>query len=75
METVIGILEDLGVEADLENCTTLIDDGILQSLDIVALIEALSEEYGVRIPAREIVPENFNSAEGIYTMMRRLTDE
>ncbi len=75
MDTIYEILEDLGVEADFETCTDLIDGGILQSIDIVNLIGALSDEYGVRIPAKEIVPENFNSAQAIYEMMLRLTDE
>lgn len=75
METIYEILDDLGVDADFETCTDLIDGGILQSIDLVNLIGALRDEYDVKIPAKEIVPENFNSAQAIYDMMMRLTDE
>ncbi len=75
MDEVISILEAMDLDADIETCDTLVDDGILESLDVVALISELSESFGIKIPAREIVPENFNSAEAIYEMVRRLLDE
>ena len=34
----------------------------------------IDEEYDVQIPPAQIVPENFNSAEAIYEMIKRLED-
>ena len=60
---------------DYKTCTTLVDDAYLESLDIVTLISELSDAFDITIPAREITPENFNSAEAMYDMVKRLQDE
>ena len=75
MDEILDILEGLDLDVDFETCDTLIDDGVLASLDIVSIIAELSEEFDITIPARDIVPENFNSAEAMYAMVRRLMDE
>ena len=75
MNEILDILEGLDLDVDFDTCETLIDDGILASLDIVTIIAELSEEFDIIIPARDIVPENFNSTEAMYAMVRRLMDE
>ena len=75
MEALLRILEDLHPEVDFETNKSLIDDKILDSFDIITLIAEISEEYDVKIPVEEIVPENFNSAEALYNLIQRLKDE
>lgn len=75
MEEILDILNGLGLDVDFEHCTMLIDDGILESLDIVTVIAELSDAFDITIPARDIVPENFNSAEAMLNMVNRLLDE
>ena len=75
MDEIIEILSDVVPDVDFENCTTLIDDSILESLDIVSIIAELSDAYDITIPAREIVAENFNSAAALLDMVNRLLDE
>lgn len=75
MDEILEILNGLGLDVDFENCKTLIDDGILESLDIVTVIAELSDAFDITIPARDIVPENFNSAEAMLNMVNRLLDE
>ena len=75
MEEILDILNGLGLDVDFEHFTTLIDDGILESLDIVTVIAELSDAFDITIPARDIVPENFNSAEAMLNMVNRLLDE
>ncbi len=75
MDEILEILNGLGLDADFENCTALVDDGILESLDIVTIIAELSDAFDITIPARDIVPENFNSAEAMLNMVNRLLDE
>lgn len=75
MEDLLRILSDMHPEVDFETCDTLIDDGILDSFDIVSLIAEISEEFDVVISAENIIPENFNSAEALFDLITRLEEE
>lgn len=75
MDEILDILQEMHPDIDFEHETKLIDKKILDSFDIVTLIAELTNEFDVSIPAEEIVPENFNSAEAIHNMIQRLADE
>ena len=75
MTELLEILENLHPEVDFDTCTTLIDDKILDSFDIITIISEINEEFDVVIPAEEIIPENFNSAQALYELITRLADE
>ena len=75
MDSLLEILQDLHPEVDFETCDTLVDDKIIDSFDIVSIISEVNEEFDVVIPAEEIIPENFNSAEALYDLIQRLGDE
>lgn len=75
MEALLDILRDLHPDVDFETNERLIDDKILDSFDIVALIADINNEFDVAIPAEDIIPENFNSAKALYALIERLEDE
>lgn len=75
MERLIEILEEIKEDVDFTAETALIDDGILDSFDILQIISALNEEYDISIPASEIIPDNFNSAESLLKMVDRLQED
>ena len=75
MDELLEILTDLHPDVDFETCDTLIDDKILDSFDIVSIIAEINDVFDVTIPAEEIVPENFNSAEALWDLIERLGDE
>ena len=75
METLLEILNDLHPDVDFETCDTLIDDEILDSFDIVSLIAEISNEFDVTISAKDIIPDNFNSAASLAAMINRLAEE
>ena len=75
MEKLIEILEDIQPDADYENCTTLIDDGILESFAILSIGGELEDEFDISITPAEIIPENFNSAAALWAMVQRLQNE
>jgi acyl carrier protein len=57
---------------DFENETALIDDGILDSFDVVSIISELDNEFDVQVRITELDPENFNSAESIWNLVQEL---
>ncbi len=75
MKKLIEILEDIQPGIDYETCNDLIDGHYLDSLSIISLIAELEEAFDITIPAVEIIPDNFNSAERIMNMIQRLKEE
>ena len=75
MDKLIEILSDLHPDVDFTVEDGLVDNGILDSLDIVTLITEINDKFDVSIPAEEIIPENFNSAEALMALIDRLDEE
>lgn len=75
MEELLELLSDLKPELDFSAEKELIDDGLMESFDVITLIAEIEEQFGIEIPAEEIVPENFNSAEGIWNLIERMQKE
>ena len=74
MEVLLEILEALRPDVDFGREERLVEDGILDSFDIVSIVAELDGALGVRIGAEELVPENFNSAVAMYGMTRSLVE-
>ena len=68
------ILHRLHPDVDLDAATGLVDDGILDSLDIVTLVTELNLAFDISIPAMEILPDHFNSVGALADMVRRVED-
>jgi len=75
MEELIKLLEARRPDIDFRANNALIDDGLLNSFDIVSIIAEIGDVFDVIIPPLEITPENFNSAEALYALISRLEDE
>jgi len=74
MDELLEILTDLHPEVDFETEDGLIDNGILDSFDIITIISEIAETFDVVVPAKAIIPENFNSAQALMCMIERLED-
>ena len=75
MEQVLQILSAVRPDVDFETETALIDDGVLDSFDIVAIVGDLNDAFDIEITVEELEPENFNSAEAIYALVQKLMEE
>lgn len=74
MEELERILKDLRPDIDFNEKKALIDDGVLDSFDIVALVGEIGEAFDVQVGVEDLVPENFNSVEAIWALVKRLRD-
>ena len=72
MEKLMQILQEIRPDVDFENETALIDDGILDSFDVVSIISELDDAFDVQIRITELDPENFNSVESIWELIQKL---
>lgn len=70
-EKILKILKSIRDDVDFENETALADDGVLDSFDMVMLVNELDSAFGTNINVVDIVPENFNSVETITALISR----
>lgn len=69
MEQLLRILNETCPGVDFAKETALIDDGILESLDIVTIVGEIMDEFGVELDVDDLLPENFNSAQAIMDLI------
>lgn len=69
METIYKILESIRPESNFKNSENFIDDGLLDSFDIVSLVNELEEEYDILVDALDILPDNFSSLNAISALI------
>lgn len=72
MEKLMELLKGIRPDVDFENEDALIDDGVLDSFDVVSIISEIDDAFGVQIKINELDPENFNSAEAIWNLIQKL---
>lgn len=70
--SIIEILKNIRPEADFLSARDFIEEGLLDSFDIVTLVSALDAKFNVSIPGTDIIPENFKSEESIENLLKRL---
>ena len=68
---IIEILSEICPGVDFVTETALIDDGLIDSLDIVAVVTELMEAFDVELGVDDLTPENFNSVEAIEDLIER----
>lgn len=74
MEKILEILNGIRSDIDFEKEEKLIDDGILDSFDIVSIVGELCEEYDITITVDQLEPENFNSAKAMLELVNSILD-
>lgn len=70
-EKVLVFLKELRPECDFESSDNFIEDGLLDSVDVIELMAMLEEEFDCDIPGTEVVPENFASVNDIVGIIER----
>lgn len=75
MERLLEILQGIKPGVDFKNEDGLIDKSILDSMAMIRLVSEIGDEFDVEIKVTDLVPENFNSANAIMSLIERLEDE
>ena len=70
-EQIIEILTEICPGVDFAQETSLIDDGLIDSLDIVAVVTDLMDTFDVQLGVDDLTPENFNSVDAICQLIER----
>lgn len=70
-EKVLEILSNIRPEFDFSDNVNFIEEGMLDSFDVVTLVADLDSTFGISIDGVDIVPENFSSIESIINLLKK----
>ena len=71
MDELLKTLREIKPDIDFEHEDNLIESGLMDSLDIVAIIDAVQEHFKIELDGKDIEPDNFVSATAIWKMVER----
>ena len=71
MEELLEVLGEVNSDIDFTE-DGLVSDGVLDSFTILQIIDALENHYDIKIKAKDVIPENFDSAEAMLDMIEEL---
>ncbi len=70
-EKVIEILTELRPEFDFTEDVNFIEEGMLDSFDVVSLVDEIESAFGVAISGADVLPENFCNVDAICETIKR----
>ncbi len=75
-EQVMEILTGIRTDVDFNNVNQkLIDDKVLDSFDIIAIVSEFNDAFDVEISAEELLPENFNTVDAMVELITGLKED
>ena len=75
MEKLLAVLKTVRPDVDFANEKKLIDDGILDSFDIIQTVMELNDAFDVDINVEDLEPDNFNTVEAMWELIQKLKNE
>ena len=69
-EEIMKMLLEIRPEVNFAGSADFIEDGLLDSFDVISLISMMEEKYGIEIDGMEIVPENFCGVDQIVNLVK-----
>lgn len=70
-EQIYKILAEIRPEFDFRDSEDFIEDGYLDSFDIVTVIDELEKEFGIIVDGLEVIPENFATVATIEALINK----
>ena len=68
---VLQMLTEVRPEFDFSQSTNYIEEGMLDSFDIISLVSSIDQKYNISIDGVDIVPENFSNLDSIVKLINR----
>ena len=71
-EKLLALLTDIRPDVEFEKEKKLIDDGVLDSFDIISIVQEMNEGFDIDIDVEELEPYNFNTIEAMMELIVKL---
>lgn len=65
------MLAELRPEFDFKSSDDFVEDGYLDSFDVVTLISEIEEEFNVLVDGLDVLPENFSSVNAMIKLIEK----
>lgn len=65
------MLSEIRPEFNFKDASNFIDEGFLDSFDIIQLVTALDDEFNISIDGSDILPENFSTIDSIIELLTK----
>ena len=75
MERITGVLDEIMNGQEYADCDDFLEAGLLDSMDVMDLVEKLEEEFDIEISGRDIIPEKFKNVESIVKLIESYVGE
>ena len=75
MNEIISILNEIRADVDWMSETDIVESGLIDSFDMIALVSDLNDTFKVNIGLEHMEPENFCSVEAMINMLKELGAE
>jgi acyl carrier protein len=72
IDEILKILKKIRPECNFLNATNFVENGMLDSLDLIRLVHEIEKKFMITIPGEDIVPENFNSVVQIECLIKKM---
>ena len=70
-EKIVKMLNEVRPEFDFSEVHDFIENGMLDSFDVITLVTSLDEEFGISIEGIDILPENFGTIDAIMRLLSK----
>ena len=70
-EKIIEILVSLRPEFEFTEEVDFIEEGMLDSFDVINLVTELDTTYAISIDGFDVLPENFSSVDNIIALLNK----
>lgn len=70
MDKLLKILREARPGVDFAKEKALVDDGLLDSMDIITIVSDIIDLFSVELNVEDLVPENFNSVETMMALIK-----
>ena len=73
-EQLLKLLKEIRPDVDFENEKKLIDNGVLDSFDIISIVGELNDHYDIEINVEDLEPDNFNTVQAMLELIQKLQE-
>jgi len=71
LKAILNILKQIRPECNFTESKDFLNEGLLDSFDIVTLVSKLEQKFNISIDGQDVTPENFKDLETLENFIRR----